>query len=212
MVFIDTDVPGSVINMKLIDENGMLFGRINIIDLFVLVVVFVATVTGAAFVFDVNLIQAVTTSVSPNDSNGAVATTTATTTNTTSKNKTAPDLGSENDSSRNVTISFRARELQPYVVEEIPSGTINESSVLQVRNKTITPTTVYVPNRNGELVGREHPTLKTVTMNITIRATKQGTEVLYHETSIEIGQTIEIDLGKVSLTGNVVAIQENETA
>ncbi|MFH5801501.1 DUF4330 domain-containing protein [Haladaptatus sp. CMAA 1911] len=199
MVFIDTDVIEDDNNMRVIDDNGELFGRINIIDLFVLAVVFVATITGAAVVFDVNPIQAVTTSASPNDPNGAVATTSTTTTSI-----------PEKDSAQNVTITFRAKEVQPYVVDKIPSGPINESSVLQVRNKSIAPTIVYVTNQNGELVGKEHPILKTITMNITIRSTKQDSEILYSEKPIGIGQTIDIDLGRVSLSGNVVAIQENE--
>lgn len=160
--------------MELIDENGNLFGKINLIDALVVLAVLVVIGAGASFVLGGN-------------------------TDDGSTNKEQP-------ARTETTITVRAVGLQPFVADAISEGPVADDSTVAVENKRVEPTTVVVRDQNGSLHEREHPRKQTVTLRLTVSATKKGGELLFQGTPLEIGQRFDLDLGTVTIKGVVVEL------
>ena len=115
-------------------------------------------------------------------------------------------LGGTNNEqqTKSATIEIRVENVQPYVADAIPdSGPINNGNVTSLKNKSVTPATVYVPDQNGELQEQSHPRLKTVELEVTVPVTDTGDELQFDHQSLSVGNRIAIDLGTVELRGNV---------
>lgn len=116
--------------------------------------------------------------------------------------------GGTEQQTESATIEIRVENVQPYVADAIPSsGSISNGNVTSLENKSVTPTTVYVPDQNGELQEQAHPRLKTVELEVTLPVTDTGDELQFDQQSLSVGDRIAIDLGTVELRGNITRIE-----
>lgn len=155
--------------MNLIDDQGRLFGMINLIDALVVLVVLVGIGAGVTFLLGGN-------------------------------------AETEQPSKTEMTITVRAVGLQPFVADAISEGPVADDSVVAVENTHVEPTTMVVSDQNGTLHEREHPKKRTATLRLTVNATKEESELLFRDTPLEIGQRLNLDLGKVTIKGVVVEL------
>lgn len=170
--------------VALIDEDGRLFGLVNIVDLLVVLVVIAMVAAGWALL--------------------------------------AGGAEPQADQTENTTTVVRveATQLQPYVAEAVPNGSVGGREVVAVHSKTVEPATVFVPDQNGQLRVREHPRLKTVTLRVELNTTRTGNGLQFEdveqtgsgpivrERPLRIGSELRLDLGDVAIRGNVTEIGE----
>ena len=101
------------------------------------------------------------------------------------------------------TVTLEITEVQPYVADAIPEGPIKTDAVAAVENKSVRPAEVIVADQNGTLHEREHPRKKTVTLAVSLNTTVEDDETLYNGKPLEIGRQLTLDLGPVTVKGNV---------
>lgn len=157
--------------MTLIDEDGNLFGKVNVLDALVIVLV----VAGAIGVAGLLL-------------NG----------------ETADREPVER------TIEVEADGVQPYVADAISEGSVDDSDVVAVLNKTVEPTKTVVEVENGTLYERPHPNQKTVSLRITVKTTRKQDELLFQGEPLKVGQTADFDLGQTVVEATVTRIVERD--
>lgn len=104
-------------------------------------------------------------------------------------------------------ITVQASSVHPAVATAIPEKELTNSSIISVTNKSVRPSTVVVRADNGTLHERSHPVNRTVTIDVTlsVRESESGgqTEYYFREEPLEIGRTLSLDFGRVSVNGTV---------
>ncbi|MFB6179948.1 MAG: DUF4330 family protein [Halorientalis sp.] len=175
--------------VDVIDEDGRLFGLVNIVDLLVVLVVVAMVAAGWTLL------------------SGAGPTP-----------KPTPKPAANQAQNTSTVVTFEARQVEPYVATAIPNGTVGGPEVVAVRSKSVEPATVVVPDQNGQLHVREHPRLKTVRLELELNTTRTPTGLVYtderqtgkgpvlRQYPLRIGDHIRFDIGNVTVTGNVTAI------
>ena len=167
----------------IIDEDGRLFGLVNVVDLLVVLVVVAMAAAGFALV---------------TGSLGEEQQDTTTTTTT--------------------TVTFEAQQVEPYVATAIPNGSVDGPEVVAVHSKRVAPATVVVPDQNGQLRVRQHPRLKSVTLQLELNTTQTPNGLFYTDERqtgngpvlrkgpVLIGEQVRLGIGDVTVTGNITAI------
>jgi hypothetical protein len=154
--------------MSLIDDKGRLFGKLNVIDAFVLLLVLAVVGLGGTF---------------------------------------ALGGGSDTASDRTATVKIQMIEVQPYVVDAIPTGPVDSGGVVAVPNKSVGPAIVTVSTANGTLRQREHPRKRTVELTVELNVTATKEDLQFDGQPVEIGQRITLDLGPVTVEGVITAVE-----
>jgi|SRR6056297_1107256 len=155
--------------MDIIDNNGRLFGSINVIDAFVVFLVLGFVGTGVTFVLT--------------------------------------EERTSNEQTKSVTtVTVRAVGLQPYVADTISEGPVESNGVAAVRNKSVQPTEVVVPDQNGTLHTRDHPRQRTVVLRLSLDTVEEKEEILFGGKPLEVGRELTLDLGPTTVTGNVTNV------
>lgn len=162
--------------VELIDDQGNLFGRVNVIDALVVLLVLAVAVAGITLVLG-----------GPGGSDGANG-------SEAGANQTA------------VSIDFRTGSVQPYVADVVTEGPVGTSNVTRIENKSVAPMPVVTRNASGELSVRQHPTNKRLTLRLRLDVTRDGDEYLYSGAPLEVGTTLRLDLGSTTVSGNVTAV------
>lgn len=109
----------------------------------------------------------------------------------------------------NTTVTIEIESTQQHVADAIPGGTteINET-IVTVENKRIEPRTVVVKTEDDELVEREHPTQKTLTLEVTLETTDEDVGVSYLGTPVRVGEELTVDFGTGRVTGTVTDVDD----
>ena len=169
--------------VDLIDENGRLFGLVNIIDLLVVLLVVAMVVAGFALV-----------------------------------SGSGPDSDAEDVQRTTTVVTFESQTVEPYVAESIQNGSVGGSEVVAVRSKTVESATVVVPDQNGQLHVRQNPRLKDVTLRLELNTTqtpegfvfsserRTDRGYLVQKRALRIGQRLRLDIGDVTVKGNITSI------
>ncbi len=163
--------------MRVVDENGNLFGSINVIDAIVVVAVVSATVSGMTFAFGINPVQIL---------------------------MGQSDMTSTETVNR--TIGVEVRGVPPYTSEAIPAEGAAKSSNISVRDKTVEPTTVFVTNESGHFQQRTHPYKKSVTMTLQVQATKTQGNTTFHGTPLKVARTLTLDFENVTVNATITEV------
>ncbi|WP_276299030.1 DUF4330 domain-containing protein [Halorussus lipolyticus] len=158
--------------MAIIDEKGRLFGKVNVVDAFVLLLVLTVVGVGGAFVLG-----------GGGDSTGADQT---------------------------ATVRMEVTEVQPYVADAISTGPVGSDGVVAVRNKSVGPAIVTVTTANGTLRQREHPRKRTVELSVELDVTGAGDDPTFKGKELEVGRTVTLDLGRVTVEGPITAVGTEE--
>ncbi|WEL16802.1 Uncharacterized protein SVXHr_0623 [Halorhabdus sp. SVX81] len=111
-------------------------------------------------------------------------------------------------STEDVPITVQVEDTKPYVAAAIPEGAIEtKESIISVDDKSVEPSRVVVRADNGTLHERAHPLNRTVTMDVTLsvsEALSDGqAEYRFNGQPLEVGRTLTLDLGRVSISGIV---------
>lgn len=114
------------------------------------------------------------------------------------------DTITETPSTATMTVQLRAEKIQPYVASAIPEGRVDSPDVVRVRSTAVSPASVVVADAEGRLHERAHPHLKTAVVRLDLVVT--GAEPTFQGTPVEVGREITVDLGPVSVTGNLTNV------
>lgn len=158
--------------MDFIDEKGRLFGKVNVIDAFVLLLVLTVAVLGGAFV-----------------------------------------LGDDGESTEEratvatATVQVRLTQMEPYVADAIPTGPVESDGVVAVENRSVSPAIVTVSTANGTLRQREHPRKRTVELTVELNVTTGESDPTFDGQPVEVGRTVTLDLGPVTVEGPITAVE-----
>ncbi|WP_302080914.1 DUF4330 domain-containing protein [Salinibaculum rarum] len=157
--------------MEVIDENGRVFGVVNVIDLLVVLLLLAVVAAGAALV-----------------------------------------LGTGGESNpETATITIRADGVEPYVADAVPAvGDVDGGNVTSIENKTVEPATIITTNSAGDVLVREHPRLKTVTVTVIVNISQTDGTPMLDQQRLKVGNSVGLDLGTVDLRGNVTAIEREQ--
>ncbi|WP_137284647.1 DUF4330 domain-containing protein [Halorussus salinisoli] len=110
---------------------------------------------------------------------------------------------------QNTSITFEITDVQPYVVDAIPEGQIDSDTITAVENKSVQPSQVVVADQHGELHERPHPEKKTVTLQLALATTTSDEEIQFDGEPLQVGRELSLDLGTVTVEGNVTSVQTN---
>ena len=165
--------------MKGIDENGRLFGVVNVIDA-VGVVLLVALVVSAGAVFLSITSTDGGAETSPNASGNATGT------------------GTQSVGQTTAVVDFQLLNDAPYVVDAIDEGPVlgsqNITAVLGTSRTTPVETGI-----NG--------TTSNASVRLRLNITKRQTHVLLNDNRLYIGKRVRLDLGDVIVTGIVTEFE-----
>lgn len=165
----------------LIDEEGRVLGLVNVVDLFVALLVVAFLVAGIAFVIS--------------EGNAGDEPTTETET--------------ETPETTTIGVQLRVESVPPYVASAIPEGAVDSEDVVRVRSKTVSPAMVVVTDAEGQLHERPHPRLKTAVVRLDLVVA--GAEPTFRGTPVEVGRRVTVDLGPVTVTGNLTDVTAGTT-
>jgi len=161
-----------------IDENGRLFGLVNVIDLLV-VLVLVGLAAGS-----VGLL--VTGDTADPGSAGGTA-----------------DSGPAGEANVTVEMDVRIEEVPPYVAGAIPGeGPVDGGNVLAISNRSVQPQTVYVEHE-GQLLARDHPRLEQVDLTVTVRGQTVAGDVQFQGQPLLVGGTVTLAFPGVEQSATV---------
>ncbi|NHN60132.1 MULTISPECIES: DUF4330 domain-containing protein [Halorussus] len=107
------------------------------------------------------------------------------------------------------TVTLQITDVQPYVADAIPEGSIDTDRVADVTNKSVRPTKVVVSDQNGTLHVRDHPRKRTVTLAVALNTTVANGEPTFDGEALEVGRQLTLDFGPVTATGNVTEVADS---
>lgn len=165
-----------------IDEDGRLFGFINIVDLFVIAAVLVMVVAGGGLLFN-----------SGNE-----------TPDTSNQGPTKTDT--------NTVVTFHATNVKPYVAGTVMNGSLQGPGVIAVRNKTANPATIVTTDRNGEVHLRDHPTERNIRFTATLRTHRINNTIKFRGKNIKVNNKFTFSTRTVDISATITAIHETRNA
>ena len=146
--------------MDIIDEDGHLFGLINIVDALVVLLVVAVLISGLVLIFD-----------------------------------------DTDDDTEIITVNITVEKAPAYIAERIEIGNISKD--MTITEKSVSSAEIVVRDSDGELHIREHPTDKTVNLQVKLHIKRSSRGVQFRGNPMRVGTEITIDDGKVKFTGNV---------
>lgn len=150
--------------MDIIDEDGHLFGLINIVDALVVLLVVAVLISGLVLIFD----------------------------------DTDDDT---DDDTEIITVNITVEKAPAYIAERIEIGNISKD--VTITEKSVSSAEIVVRDSDGELHIREHPTDKTVNLQVKLHIKRSSRGVQFRGNPMRVGTEITIDDGKVKFTGKV---------
>jgi hypothetical protein len=167
--------------MKDIDENGRLFGAVNVIDA-VGVVLIIALIISAGAVFISTSSTGGGAASSENEVKNATQTTTPTVTRTT------------------IAVRFQLLNDAPYIVNGIDRGPVpsNENIVAVLGTSRTTPVETGINN-----------TTSNASLRLRLNVTEQQSHVQFEDERLYIGQQFRLDLGNVVVDAIVTDFETN---
>ncbi len=148
--------------MDIIDEDGHLFGLINIVDALVVLLVVAVLISGLVLIFD--------------------------------------DTDDDTDTEI-ISVNITVERAPAYIAERIEIGNISKD--VTITEKSVSSAEIVVRDSDGELHIREHPTDKTVNLQVKLRIKRSSQGVQFRGNPMRVGTEITIDDGKVKFTGKV---------
>ena len=146
--------------MDIIDEDGHLFGLINIVDALVVLLVVAVLISGLVLIFD-----------------------------------------DTDDDTEIISVNITVERAPAYIAERIEIGNISKD--MTITEKSVSSAEIVVRDSDGELHIREHPTDKTVNLQVKLHIKRSSRGVQFRGNPMRVGTEITIDDGKVKFTGNV---------
>jgi len=107
------------------------------------------------------------------------------------------------------TVTLELTDLDPDRAGTIEAGMaerIRGESIAEVTNLDREPSTVEVTTGDGEVVLREHPTRRDVTLTTELRVRRTDTGLRFKGQPLRQGETITLDLGTVTIEPTVVRL------
>jgi hypothetical protein len=146
--------------MDIIDEDGHLFGLINIVDALVVLLVVAVLISGLVLIFD-----------------------------------------DTDDDTEIISVNITVERAPAYIAERIEIGNISKD--VTITEKSVSSAEIVVRDSDGELHIREHPTDKTVNLQVKLHIKRSSRGVQFRGNPMRVGTEITIDDGKVKFTGKV---------
>ncbi|WP_049898134.1 DUF4330 family protein [Halococcus agarilyticus] len=176
--------------MKGIDENGRLFGTVNVIDA-VGIVLLIALIVSAGAVF---------VSVSSTDG-GAETSGTASEDATGTVSGNATETGGSNANRSSIVVRFQLLDDAPYIVEAIDEGPVpgNENITAVLGTSRTTPVETG-PN-----------TTSNASLRLRLDVTEQQGRVQFEGERLYIGKEVQLDLGDVIVNAIVTDFRTSRT-
>ncbi|WP_162991432.1 DUF4330 domain-containing protein [Halostella salina] len=109
------------------------------------------------------------------------------------------------------TVVVKATNVGPEIADGIEAGMVDRRdnvTVARVTDVRTEPASVVLTSDDGNIYEREHPRNEDVYLTVELRARATGDGLRFRTRPLREGTTIGLDLGTVSVSGEVVAIQQ----
>lgn len=173
------DEHGGWFILDLLDDRGRLFGLVNVVDALVVLLVAAVVVAGVAFV-----LQPAPEPPEPSESPEPPETTP-------------------------IQVTLQMTDVQPYLSDAIREGmsaSDGNQTIATITEVERSPSTLIVTDQNGQVLVREHPTREDLSIVARIETHETAGGFTFKEEPVEIGSTITLDLGNVTIDGTVTAL------
>ncbi|SEO54820.1 protein of unknown function [Halorientalis persicus] len=111
----------------------------------------------------------------------------------------------------NVTMTVAWENVRPDVADAIATemAESHRGATARVTALASNPATVVRANEAGELLVREHPRNRDVTLTVDATARQRGSELQFHGRSLSEGRTVTLEFESVTLRGTVLDFETN---
>lgn len=112
----------------------------------------------------------------------------------------------------NVTVTVAWENVRPTVADQVARGDVesHRGATARVTGLTSSPATVYATNDSGQVVASEHPRNRDVTLTVTATARRVGSDLLFHDRSLQTGRDVTLSFDTVTVHGTVLDVQTDE--
>jgi hypothetical protein len=86
------------------------------------------------------------------------------------------------------------------------SESFDGRTLAQITDVAVEPTTVVLTTEGGEIVARDHPRLKDVTLRATLSVRETASGVRFKGETIQQGSTVMLDLGSVTISAQITVL------
>lgn len=113
-------------------------------------------------------------------------------------NDTGTDTDTDTDT---ISVNIIVKEIPAYIAEEIEAGNMSED--VAITEKSVSPAETVVRDSDGELHVREHPTKKSVNLQVELRVKRSSQGIQFRGKPLRVGTRIDIDDRRIKFTGIV---------
>ncbi|MFB6173352.1 MAG: DUF4330 domain-containing protein [Halobacteriales archaeon] len=181
---------------SIIDDQGDLFGVVNIVDALVVMMGVAVLTAGVALVFESVAAQLGVVGLGAIGLLGLA------------RLDTEP-TGEEDREESSRYLQLRISEIEPAVAEAITVGDTTLTDDLRVTDVSDEPASVVVETEDGTLVEQTHPRLRTVTLVATLHGEHHGNGD-FRGDRLYVGREFRLDLDRVRVTATVVGLSAGQ--
>ncbi|WP_424017663.1 DUF4330 domain-containing protein [Halorientalis pallida] len=112
----------------------------------------------------------------------------------------------------NGTMTVVWEGVRPSVADALTAGqnARHRGATARITGVASDPSSVVVPTADGDLVLRDHPRLRDVTLTVQATARRTDSEVLFHGRPLTAGRTVTLDFDSIRVRGTVVNFESDE--
>lgn len=107
------------------------------------------------------------------------------------------------------TVTLRLENVPPERAANIQVGqteTVRDKTLARVLERNATPAVVILESEDGDIFEREHPRNLDITLTVELRTRETKSNLWFHGDTVQIGDTVAIDLGDITIRGTVTGI------
>ncbi|AQL43247.1 hypothetical protein BV210_11190 [Halorientalis sp. IM1011] len=111
----------------------------------------------------------------------------------------------------NVTMTVAWEGVRPEVADGVTAGleARHPGATARIVDVATSPARVVVPTDAGELVVRDHPRERDVTLTVDATARRSGSELRFHDRPLSDGRQVTLEFDSVTLRGTVLDFETN---
>lgn len=107
------------------------------------------------------------------------------------------------------TVTMQVENIRPERADRIEAGmteTIEDETLATITTVSDQPAEIITESEDGEIFLREHPRNRDLDLTVELETRDTGTEFRFHGDILREGDTIALDLGRITITGEVTVI------
>lgn len=107
------------------------------------------------------------------------------------------------------TVTLKLDNLSPELADDIQVGmteSVRGETLARIVDRNATPAVVILESEDGNIYERQHPRNLDVTLTVELQTRETTTDLRFHGEPIQIGDTIVLDLGPVTVQAQITSL------